>query len=174
MAASHALLTRPLLTYTSASFHVCPFNLHVLSTPPAFVLSQDQTLEYISRNASLPLLLALIKLSRFCSGTSALTFVFASVPALFRRRSGGSKSAPFQRREGYNTTFAEVVNSVFLKIRFLNRESSAVPPAPIQDARVLRSPRAQDGGARPVATYPPFSSLSSPWAPPAGTCRGSW
>ena len=23
---------------------ICPFDLHVLSTPPAFVLSQDQTL----------------------------------------------------------------------------------------------------------------------------------
>jgi hypothetical protein len=27
-----------------------PFDLHVLATPPAFVLSQDQTLQFISSN----------------------------------------------------------------------------------------------------------------------------
>ena len=41
---THALLTRPPLTYTSLGFNVSPFDLHVLSTPPAFILSQDQTL----------------------------------------------------------------------------------------------------------------------------------
>ena len=48
---THALLTRPPL-----SFHVFipkesvvkfSLDLHVLGTPPAFVLSQDQTLDYI-------------------------------------------------------------------------------------------------------------------------------
>ena len=37
---THALLTRPPLTIPKNS----PFDLHVLSTPPAFILSQDQTL----------------------------------------------------------------------------------------------------------------------------------
>ena len=46
---AHALLTRSPLgihpkTYT-------PFDLHVLGTPPAFVLSQDQTLELNSLNS---------------------------------------------------------------------------------------------------------------------------
>ena len=41
---THALLTRPPLTYISLGFNVSPFDLHVLGTPPAFVLSQDQTL----------------------------------------------------------------------------------------------------------------------------------
>ncbi len=36
------LLTRPPLDPKA------PLDLHVLSTPPAFVLSQDQTLRYIS------------------------------------------------------------------------------------------------------------------------------
>ena len=40
----HALLTRPPLTYTSLGFCISPFDLHVLGTPPAFILSQDQTL----------------------------------------------------------------------------------------------------------------------------------
>ncbi len=38
-ARSHALLTRPPLTLAG------PLDLHVLSLPPAFVLSQDQTLK---------------------------------------------------------------------------------------------------------------------------------
>src|SRR5512136_493691 len=40
---TNALLTRsPLRTISSS-----PFDLHVLSTPPAFILSQDQTLRII-------------------------------------------------------------------------------------------------------------------------------
>ena len=27
--------------------HICPFDLHVLGTPPAFILSQDQTLMFV-------------------------------------------------------------------------------------------------------------------------------
>ena len=44
---THALLTRPPLSYTSLGFSITPFDLHVLSTPPAFILSQDQTLMLI-------------------------------------------------------------------------------------------------------------------------------
>ena len=38
---THVLLTRSPLEYPQGAF---PLDLHVLSTPPAFVLSQDQTL----------------------------------------------------------------------------------------------------------------------------------
>ena len=38
------LLTSALLSLYGASTTQIPFNLHVLSLPPAFVLSQDQTL----------------------------------------------------------------------------------------------------------------------------------
>ena len=41
---THALLTRPPLSYESLGFIITPFDLHVLSTPPAFILSQDRTL----------------------------------------------------------------------------------------------------------------------------------
>ena len=44
---AHVLLTRPPLTYPKASSQISPFDLHVLSAPPAFVLSQDQTLSLI-------------------------------------------------------------------------------------------------------------------------------
>ena len=44
----HVLLTRPPLTLNFPPPKLCsiksPFDLHVLGTPPAFVLSQDQTL----------------------------------------------------------------------------------------------------------------------------------
>ena len=40
----YALLTRLPLRFTRASSRISPFDLHVLGTPPAFVLSQDQTL----------------------------------------------------------------------------------------------------------------------------------
>ena len=43
---THALLTRSPLSYLQASSPIAPFDLHVLSTPPAFVLSQDQTLVF--------------------------------------------------------------------------------------------------------------------------------
>ena len=45
---AHVLLTRPPLSYTvihpKTSVRATSFDLHVLGAPPAFVLSQDQTL----------------------------------------------------------------------------------------------------------------------------------
>ena len=41
---AHALLTRPPLEHLPK--YLSPLDLHVLSTPPAFVLSQDQTLSF--------------------------------------------------------------------------------------------------------------------------------
>ena len=45
---AHVLLTRPPLGYIEfhpkTSSRITPFDLHVLGAPPAFVLSQDQTL----------------------------------------------------------------------------------------------------------------------------------
>ena len=43
---AHALLTRPPLKHLGASSSMSPLDLHVLGTPPAFVLSQDQTLMF--------------------------------------------------------------------------------------------------------------------------------
>ena len=40
----HVLRTRSPLNNTCIATDVIPFDLHVLSTPPAFVLSQNQTL----------------------------------------------------------------------------------------------------------------------------------
>ena len=41
---AHVLRTRPPLSLQLASYPEISFDLHVLSTPPAFVLSQNQTL----------------------------------------------------------------------------------------------------------------------------------
>ena len=49
---AHALLTRPPLENQPKS--ISSFDLHVLSTPPAFVLSQDQTLMFNPFLKSLP------------------------------------------------------------------------------------------------------------------------
>ena len=66
---AHALLTRPPLSHikfhSEEIYYQASFDLHVLGTPPAFVLSQDQTLKTILLNqASLP---ALIISRTFCS-----------------------------------------------------------------------------------------------------------
>ena len=45
-AGSHALLTRSPLASTLPKECLLPFDLHVLGLPPAFVLSQDQTLRF--------------------------------------------------------------------------------------------------------------------------------
>ena len=61
---AHALLTRPPLKHIpfhpKTSGNMSPLDLHVLGTPPAFVLSQDQTLAFnpfkslaLTRNLSL-------------------------------------------------------------------------------------------------------------------------
>ena len=47
---SHALLTRSPLSSKKVNFLATPFDLHVLGTPPAFVLSQDQTLKKLYLN----------------------------------------------------------------------------------------------------------------------------
>ena len=41
---AHVLRTRSPLNYSCIATEIIPFDLHVLSTPPAFVLSQNQTL----------------------------------------------------------------------------------------------------------------------------------
>ena len=48
---SHALLTRSALSQSPMG--LAPFDLHMLGTPPAFVLSQDQTLKNLYLKSSL-------------------------------------------------------------------------------------------------------------------------
>ena len=74
---AHALLTRPPLEYTrflpKLSSSISPFDLHVLSTPPAFVLSQDQTLMFNPSPCDAPYSLRLAKASAFSPISRRLT-----------------------------------------------------------------------------------------------------
>ena len=67
----YALLTRSPLNSKKASFLLLPFDLHVLSTPPAFVLSQDQTLHdrlFVWLDFVLPLKQISLSLLKFIAG----------------------------------------------------------------------------------------------------------
>ena len=46
----YVLLTRSPLSFSGASTRKTSLDLHVLGTPPAFVLSQDQTLRYKTKS----------------------------------------------------------------------------------------------------------------------------
>ena len=81
------LLTRLTLDLKEASFLLLSFDLHVLSTPPAFVLSQDQTLHDRSF-VWLDLFLALLKfIARYCYLAYRLDSfaVLFKEPSLFKR-----------------------------------------------------------------------------------------
>ena len=56
---THALLTRPPLSHflvtPKGSWKSASFDLHVLSTPPAFILSQDQTLVKVCSDSRITL-----------------------------------------------------------------------------------------------------------------------
>ena len=78
---THALLTRPPLSchglWPKSPSKTAPFDLHVLGTPPAFVLSQDQTLwKFVSQVFRLKIF---SKLNRF-----SVTTLLRVVPLYFR------------------------------------------------------------------------------------------
>ena len=68
---THALLTRPPLTFQSLGFMKSPFDLHVLGTPPAFILSQDQTL--VKSVCSVRMTLAIHPLLLFWKSLASIT-----------------------------------------------------------------------------------------------------
>ena len=57
--AGRSRITHPFATLTQEQAPGIPFDLHVLSTPPAFVLSQNQTLKF---NCLKPSKLSLLQL----------------------------------------------------------------------------------------------------------------
>ena len=100
---TYALLTRsPLSTDASICFS---FDLHVLSTPPAFVLSQDQTLNIKYRTV---LRLFLTRLIR-ASYSNLLTFLhlqFKSFSCSLLFFCMSSRRLPFRCQPCYNITTA--------------------------------------------------------------------
>ena len=77
----HALLTRPPLTYNSLGFVINPFDLHVLGTPPAFILSQDQTLiiKFISSTSINWLISVYFLFKGFCSLNNSTQYFFFKI-----------------------------------------------------------------------------------------------
>ena len=100
------LLTRLPLDLKEASFLLLSFDLHVLSTPPAFVLSQDQTLHdrsFVWLDYFLPCSNSLLGIAT--SHIGLIRSLYCSVfkePSLFKRLD-------------YLTTFREVCQMIFLK-----------------------------------------------------------
>ena len=98
------LLTRLPLDLKEASFLLFSFDLHVLSTPPAFVLSQDQTLHdrsFVWLDYFLPCSNSLLGIAT--SHIGLIRSLYCSVfkePSLFKRLD-------------YLTTFREVCQMIF-------------------------------------------------------------
>ena len=103
------LLTRLPLDLKEASFLLLSFDLHVLSTPPAFVLSQDQTLHdrsFVWLDCFLPCSNSLLGIAT--SHIGLIRSLYCSVfkePSLFKRLD-------------YLTTFDEVCQIIFLNYFF--------------------------------------------------------
>ena len=79
---AHALLTRPPLKQLVASYLLSPLDLHVLGTPPAFVLSQDQTLSFN------PLFLNRVSSTKFHSFGITVLFALLLFCIVFKVRTG--------------------------------------------------------------------------------------
>ena len=79
---AHALLTRPPLKQLIASYSLSPLDLHVLGTPPAFVLSQDQTLSFN------PLFLNQVSPTKFHSFGITVLFALLLFCIVFKVRTG--------------------------------------------------------------------------------------
>ena len=81
---AHALLTRPPLRPSTIAHKGSPLDLHVLGTPPAFVLSQDQTLMFnplsYGLGAFAPLPKDLHSLRIFCRSSLLCCIVFKVRP----------------------------------------------------------------------------------------------
>ena len=111
---AHALLTRPLLRYHPKT--ISPFNLHVLSTPPAFVLSQDQTLSLKLFQRSLADVNKLIRSFRpsVCPGSSSQTLAFLYSAVCYFQ--GTVPVRRYRARNCILTNSFKFVNTVFASV----------------------------------------------------------
>ena len=109
---TNALLTRSPLKYRIAT--ISPFDLHVLGTPPAFILSQDQTLRKKKCPKTLCVFLgdglALLHPSRCPSYHSSVVKVQSSISCrracsqAFWQQSGLDFISPFIACQGFSRT----------------------------------------------------------------------
>ena len=103
------LLTRLPLDLKEASFLLLSFDLHVLSTPPAFVLSQDQTLHDRS----------FVWLDYFLPCSNSLPGIATSHIGLIRSLyCSVFKEPSLFKRLDYLTTFISFCQMIFFEIFF--------------------------------------------------------
>ena len=121
---AYALLTRsPLKIEPKLNF---PFDLHVLGTPPAFVLSQDQTLQYtllknrLALNYLIQNFVCLAHLlSAFTSSKLARTFAFFLVLVQFSRCCRFPATCiVYYTFKGLSSTFLPFFEKFFLHFSF--------------------------------------------------------
>ncbi len=131
---THVLLTRPPLNCRVAP--TVSFDLHVLSTPPAFILSQDQTL-HLNVFARCP------SLARRPPFDTSQTLLFSKTG----KNSGFSKK-PGKRRLARSTQFSR------------NRAPGSPPRGRRRPTGVLSRPDlpSEDGNSEPMR-YPPRLSM---------------
>ena len=118
---AHVLLTRPPLTVAPKGHD--PFDLHVLSTPPAFVLSQDQTLTKLLGSSLFGSLLSYVR-SLFCC-------------SVFKDRAGPHRRAALAATSVTILRAAHVCNRNVLD----PRSRLAQPSAARRKLRTLRATR---------------------------------
>ena len=115
---AYALLTRsPLKIEPKLNF---PFDLHVLGTPPAFVLSQDQTLQYtllknrLALNYLIQNFVCLAHLlSAFTSSKLARTFAFLGSCSVFKVLLMFDSFCSLQRFQHFVNYFFEIIFQIF-------------------------------------------------------------
>ena len=73
---AYVLLTSPPLTAPIVNYRLSPFDLHVLCAPPAFILSQDQTLLFLVSIFCLSTYINLFLLQVFLTWISLLAFPY--------------------------------------------------------------------------------------------------
>ena len=105
---AHALLTRPPLKQLIASYSLSPLDLHVLGTPPAFVLSQDQTLSFN------PLSLNRVSSTKFHSFGITVLFALLLFCIVFKVRTSLASGFSAARASGFSAARATSFVSILL------------------------------------------------------------
>ena len=117
---THALLTRPPLEHIKihpkTSFNMSPLDLHVLGTPPAFVLSQDQTLPFNPFIFSSVLQPTRKKLSRIAVLNDCVCAIFQALLSLYRFQGSALTRSLFiiSKNSPFVNTFFNLFSTFFL------------------------------------------------------------
>ena len=163
---AHALLTRPPLKQLIASYSLSPLDLHVLGTPPAFVLSQDQTLSFnpLSLNQVPPDQVSLIR--NYCLVCVVIVLYRFQGSVLSLGRSSGATRKPVHNI--MNSRIRQAVFSKFLRFFAFFLESRTLLQASKKTFR--RFLRFGNAGTKIIRPFSPvLRRESAPQSPRRGT-----